>query len=84
MAGMYVHCMAALVQGNTLREVCYKYLWVFSGLEGLAAHAPDLIEHTAVAPHITGSRVDPELDGLWSSPADWDLASVGEVVVLIC
>ena len=51
--------------------------------ERLLPQCPYLIEHTAVAPDITGRRVLAIVDSLRGRPLDWDFSSVGTIVLLI-
>ena len=52
-------------------------------LKRFVSDAPYLIQQAAIAPDITGSGVLLEVQGLRSCPLDWDLASMGDIVLLI-
>ncbi len=59
------------------------YLCVSEMSERLLPQCPYLIEHTAVAPDITGRRVLVIVDSLRGRPLDRDFPSVGTIVLLI-
>ena len=59
-------------------------LGIHSSLKWLVSEAPYLIEQTAIAPDITGSGVFLVVNGFWSCPLHWYLASLWYVVRIIC
>ena len=47
------------------------------------SQTPDLVQHTAIAPHITGSRVLSIDKSLRSSPFHRNLSPMGHIVIIV-
>ena len=64
-------------------ESLLTYIMVGIAFKGFVSEAPYLIEETAIAPHVTGSRVLFVRNSLWSRPLDWYFATVRHIVVVL-